>query len=96
MHSPVELQQPFWQATGSHTHWPVVLHVWPAAHASHSAPPVPHEVAACALNRSHFPAAVQQPCGQLAALHGFTPPSAAASWPPSVVASMPPSFVVTT
>jgi len=45
-HVPVgpPLQHPLGHELASHTQLPVALHSWPAGHALHAAPPVPHEV----------------------------------------------------
>ncbi len=97
MHCPPALQHPPGHDAALHTHCPAVLHVWPVSHAPHVAPPVPHAAADCTLKGSHWPAALQQPWGQLPGAQGeaspvgpsFTDPSWAAS--PGDVASPPPS-----
>jgi hypothetical protein len=68
------LQQPFGHDTASHTHCPVVgLHSWPAVHAAHAAPPVPHDMADSCAKGWHLPAAVQQPFGHDVASHTQLP-----------------------
>jgi hypothetical protein len=79
MHSPLELQQPAGHDVALHTHCPVVLQVNPVPQGSHVAPPVPQTLADWALKDSHWPAALQQPCGQLVALHGMPVASDGAS-----------------
>jgi hypothetical protein len=62
------LQQPLGHDDALQTHSPVVVsHAWPAVHAPHVAPPVPHEVNVCDANASHVPPAppLQQPCAQV-------------------------------
>lgn len=89
-HCPPALQQPFGHEAALHTHCPVVSQVWPAPHAAHIAPPVPHTEADCTLNRSHCPFALQQPCGQLAGPHdGASPGGASFALEPSWAASLP-------
>lgn len=56
------MQQPFGHDAASQTHCPVfVLHAWPAAHATHAAPPAPHAVVDSLARGSHVPLALQQP-----------------------------------
>jgi hypothetical protein len=56
------VQHPIGHEFTSHWQTPVLrLHSWPAGHAAHVAPPLPHEVFDSLTNASHMPAPAQQP-----------------------------------
>jgi hypothetical protein len=70
------LQQPLGHEVASQTHWPVVLlHSWPAAHAPHAAPPLPHDVFDSDAYVSQAPLGppLQQPAGHVSASHVHVP-----------------------
>jgi hypothetical protein len=60
-HTPLEVQQPAGHEVASQTHWPLALHSWPAGHAAHARPPLPHEEFVSLDSASHAPPPVQQP-----------------------------------
>jgi hypothetical protein len=68
------LQQPPEHEVALQTHWPVdMLHASPEAQAPQVAPAAPHEDVDSEVYGSHVPPAVQQPFGQVAALHAHVP-----------------------
>jgi hypothetical protein len=87
------LQQPFEHEVASHTQDPVaVAHSWPVAHAPQAAPAAPHDADDCEAYGSHAPLAVQQPFGQLVALHAHVPLLVSQRTPlPHVVHAAPPA-----
>lgn len=66
------LQQPLGHEAASHTHCPLPLHAWPAAHAAHAAPALPHEELDSLPSDSHEPP-LQQP-GHEVPPHEQAPP----------------------
>jgi hypothetical protein len=76
------LQHPFGHEAASQTHCPVVLlHSCPVAHATHAAPPAPHDALDSDAYASHVPLAVQQPLGHDVASHTHCPAVVLHSWP---------------
>jgi hypothetical protein len=66
-HVPAAVQHPLGHEIASHTHWPVVLlHSWPVGHATHAAPPVPHDMLDSEPYASHVLPGVQQPLAHCA------------------------------
>jgi hypothetical protein len=83
------LQQPLGHEVALQTHWPMPLHCWPAAQATHAVPPLPHEVFDSAENGSQVDP-LQQPAQELVPPHEHEPalqvspePQAAHATPPT-------------
>jgi hypothetical protein len=80
-------------ALQTHSPFVVPLHTCPegSTHAAHVAPPVPHDEVDCAAYGSHVPLAppLQQPFGQVEALHAQVPEVRSQVQPPHASPPLP-------